>query len=551
MLAIPVLVLARLLPDQDDSENVRSIVILLDRSASMGVQDEGGESRLEEAKRRIRARLERVPEEIGVSLVTYDARAEVIQPRTSSRRELISQLNAVSVLPVAARQEVGLETAMLLARLEVPAVIWHASDRPIESEDFDDGISMQQLDVALGAINNPGITGFQLRPAPLQHSIYEAYVQVSLNLGASEDKSVRLALSVGGVPSQYRDLDLAPGDRVGLPFRVNGVSRQVLRVELKSEDDDFLLDNEIVVPLPEARPVLAAWIRQSESEDPYMQLALASIQETGRFELLKGEPDAWPMTEQVDAVIFDGWLPEQWPEDIPAIVINPPGASGPVLVKPLNSPVPHNEVRVGNGDHPLLYRVSSSRVAITQTALFDTVGTLEPLWVAGNETVLAAGKVKGQRLVIMGFSPGLSERLPLTASFPLLIGNALLWSVEKTSRMSPLSLYSTGDLVKVEGSSVRWVETGNDTRNGREIPLRSDVLLMDRSGFWETDVGQKGAAFLLSQNESDIRVQGSGESENYFAASPTGGANLKNWLLVFLLMVLLGEYWLLHRFAVY
>ena len=86
MLILPVFVLSRLLPNQDDSENLRSIVILLDRSASMGVKNDSGESRLDEAKRRIRARLERVPEEVGVSLVAYDARPEVIQPRTLSRR---------------------------------------------------------------------------------------------------------------------------------------------------------------------------------------------------------------------------------------------------------------------------------------------------------------------------------------------------------------------------------------------------------------------------------------------------------------------------------
>lgn len=551
MLALPVFVLARLLPNQDDSEEVRSIVILLDRSASMGLQDESEETRLDEAKRRIRSRLERVPEEIGVSLVTYDARSEVVQPRTESRRELISRLDGVTVRPFAANQEEGLEAAALLAGLEPPSLIWHASDRPFEEEGLNEELSLQQLDVALSEVSNPGITGFQLRPAPLQHSIYEAYVQVALNEAAAEETTVRVALSVGGVPSQYRDVDLAPGDRVGLSFRVNGVSRQILRVELQSEGDKFILDNEVVIPLPEARPTLAAWIRHSESEDPYTRLALASIQESGRFELLKGDPDAWPLSEKVDAVIFDGWLPDEWPEEISAIVINPPGESGPVRAKRLNSPVPYDDVRVGNEGHPLLYGVSSSRVAVTQTALLDAAVTLEPLWLAGNETILAAGEVKGQRLVIMGFSPGLSERLPLTASFPLLMGNALLWSVEKAGEKAALSLHSTGELVEVEGSSVTWVEAGSTSAKAREIPLRSDLLPMDRAGFWETDSGQKGGSFLLSSNESDLRTRKDVESEGYFSSSVSGGASLKSWLLAILLLVLLGEYFLLHRFAVY
>ena len=134
MLALPVFVLARFLPNQDDSEDVRSVVILLDHSASMGLLNDSGETRLDEAKRRIRSRLERVPEEIGVSIVTYDARPEVVQPRTESRRELISRLDGVTVRPFAASQEEGLEAAALLAGLEPPSLIWHASDRPFEEE---------------------------------------------------------------------------------------------------------------------------------------------------------------------------------------------------------------------------------------------------------------------------------------------------------------------------------------------------------------------------------------------------------------------------------
>ena len=176
---------------------------------------------------------------------------------------------------------------------------------------------------------------------------------------------------------------------------------------------------------------------------------------------------------------------------------------------------------------------------------------MEPLWFAGNETILAAGEVKGQRLVIMGFSPGLSEHLPLTASFPLLMGNALLWSVEKASEKAALSLHSTGELVEVEGSRVTWVEAGSTSAKGREIPLRSDLLPMDRSGFWETDSGQRGGSFLLSSNESNLRARKDVESESYFSASVSGGASLKSWLLAILLVILLGEYWLLHRFAVY
>ena len=551
MLILPIFVLSRLLPKQNDSESLSSIVILLDRSASMGVKNDKGESRLDEAKRRVRARLERVPEEVGVSLVAYDARPEVVQPRTFSRRELISRLEELRVQPIAARPREGLETASLLAGLEGPSAIWHASDRPFVTELIDSDLTLEALNVAMPNVSNPAIIGFQLRPAPLQHAVHEAYVQIALNEAAKEEITARVEISVGGVPTQYRDVDLAPGDRVGLSFQVNGVSRQILKVEVKSESDQFLLDNQILVPLPEPRPILAAWIRPDEMEDPFTRLALSAIQDSGRFELLKGSPEAWPLSEEVDAIIFDGWLPEEWPTAIPAIVINPPASSGPIKVERLSSPIPFNEIGVGNAEHPLLYRISTGRMALTQTVLFETANTLESLWFAGDETILAAGEVKGQRLILMGFSPRLSERLPLTASFPLLIGNALLWCVEEASERVMLPLYASGDLVEVDGSSVNWLEARSTGLRNRELPLYSDVLVMDRPGYWETDSGQRGASFLLSASESNLPIKDPIANEVTFATNTKVTASLKNWLLVILLIILFAEYWLLHRFAVY
>ncbi len=42
-----------------------------------------------------------------------------------------------------------------------------------------------------------------------------------------------------------------------------------------------------------------------------------------------------------------------------------------------------------------LFRVTSGRVAVTQTAVVDSSGSLEPLWFAGNEPILVAGEVRG------------------------------------------------------------------------------------------------------------------------------------------------------------
>lgn len=561
MLSLAVFVLARLIATQDDPDQYRTVVILLDRSASMAVTDEKGETRLDAAKRILTERLEKVPDEVGIALIAYDVRAEVLQPRTFKRRELISQLDEVQLRPIVEKTEAAFEVAELIAGLEKPSVIWHLSDRLFEKTgEEDEDLAVRELILARDVATNAGITAFQIRPVPLEYSRYEVYVQLALNESAAEAVTSRLEVSVGGIPNQHREVDLDPGERLGLTFRLNGVSDQLLQLRLKTEGDVFELDDLVTIPLPDAQPVLAAWIRPDGEEDPYTRFALSSIQESGRFELLKGSPDAWPLSEEVDAVIFDGWLPEIWPEDIPAVVINPPGSSGPVLARALADPIPYDSVRVGNESHPVLFRVSSGRVALTQTALFQSAGSLEPLWLAGPDPILAAGEVGGQKLVIMGFSPGASERLPLTASFPLLMGNALLWCVDRNDMSSTgVELLSTGDLARVTGDTIEWSQWQGRGMDSRKRPLEQDVIEMDRIGVWKTfdgagDLLQQGTSHILSAAESNIPVRGEAQSENddaYFASAGGIGGKLKLWILSGLVLILLLESWLFHRHAVY
>ncbi len=581
MLLIAVFVLSRLIVRQDDADQYRTVVILLDRSASMDVRDESGETRLAAAKRILRERLKKVPEEVGVALIAYDVRPEVVQPRTLKRRELLSRLDGVETRPMAERTDSAIEMAKMIGGLDSPSAIWHASDHlasekapakaavePVTGEPFpgerdedaaiavsqsDEYPAIHELNLALPEAINAGITAFQLRPVPLEHSRYDAYVQVSLNADSAASEKIRLNVSVGGIPVQFRELDLAPGERSGISFRLTGSRGQIVRIWLETERDDFSLDDQVSLPLPEVDPILAAWMRPDESEDPYTRVALSAIQETGTFELLKGTPDVWPLREKVDAVIFDGWIPEDWPEDIPVIVINPPGPSGPVQARKLEIPVPYESVGVENEDHPVLFRVSSGRIALAQTAVFEAKGSLETLWTAGKDPVLAAGEVAGQRIVIMGFSPGKSDRLPLTASFPILMGNALFWCVNHSELSADSRLFSTGELAPVSGKSITWSGFEDGQVRKRTLPLDSDIIEMSRVGIWETDSGMSGASYLLSALESDLPARSPDESGSaeYFAVESGIAGNLKLWLLSALIAVLILESWLFHRFAVY
>lgn len=563
VLAAAVISLARLVLVRGDGDSIRTVVILMDRSASMAVVDSDGESRLEAGKKLIRERLKQIPQEVGVSLIAYDVRPEIIQPRTLQRRELISRLDALEIRPMVDERSAAVETAFNLASLETPAVVWHFSDqlsgRKEEGKrqpfEIPGGVEIKEQNLALEEVINPGITSFRLRPVAMEYSRYDAFVRVALNKAAPVPVQARLNVTVAGMPVQFREIDLKPGENIGFTFKISGARDQMLRVELKSDRDDFLLDNQVMTPLEEPRPVLAAWIRPDEREDPFTRFALSSVQEGGSLELLKGSPDVWPLSEKVDAVIFDGWLPEKWPENVAVIVIDPPKSLGPIIAKKLASPIPYDSVRVGNEDHPVLFRVESSRVAVTQTSIFQAKGSLEPLWIAGNEPIIAAGEYQGQRVVVLGFSPSVSERLPLTASFPLLMGNALLWCVESAPyQQKKIQQLSTGEFADVGGKTIIWKEWKNGKVRERKFPLNSEMIEMDRIGVWKSGNGAKGTSFMHSAQESNIPARkaatGTGDSE-YFKVKHSLLGNVVIWLLGMIAVILLLESWLFHRFAVY
>lgn len=554
MLSLVVFALAQLVPERQAAGGLKSVVILLDRSASMEVMDASGQTRLTEAKNLLRNRLATLPEGIGVSLVAYDVRPEVVQPRTFQHRELLAKLDDIAVRPIPGDAGAALASAKLIAGVEPPTQVWLVSDdtEAVVSLPGVSGLRLQTIPVALPEVVNPAITAFRIRPAPLEYGRYDIFVQVALNAAAPTGMDATLELTIGGLARQVRSMSLTPGGKIGLDFQVSGTRAQLLAMNLVAERDDLAVDNHIVAPLPELRPIVAAWIRPDETEDPYTRLALGSIQETGNFQLLKGRPQAWPLRDPVDVVIFDGWLPEVLPTSVPMIIVNPPESASELGVRRLPAPIPHDEVKVANPDHPVLFRVSSGRVALMQTASFGGTGSLVTLWFAGQDPILAAGEYEGHRIVAMGFVPGLSERLPLTASFPLLMGNALYWCAEKVRAEGEMPMRTTGELVSIGSEAYTWNYLQRGVWRTDRVDPSKKVVELDRVGWWQNEAGKMGAAHLLSAVESDIPIA----SE----ASATENIPTSRWpwmtrptvaMLSLLLLVLVMESWLFHRWSVY
>jgi hypothetical protein len=551
VLWLGVLALSR--PTRDDAADTPgAVVLLLDRSASMSARNESGRTRLEEAVAQLRKKVRDLPDAVVASLMVFDSKPVALLSRSRNRRELLRLLDEVKVMPGEGQAEVALESAQRVAALDPPAEIWIASDDLVpRGAGGKQAAVIRQIPVALPQPVNAGITGFQLRKAPLARDRYEGFVRVTASASNPEPVTSTLEVRIGGRLVQLREVEMKPAQSVSLILPLEGARGQEIEIGLRTAGDCLGLDDVVVAALPELKPLLVAWV--AEQPDPFVSLALSSMAEAGRLDILKGGPANWPLTSKPDVYVFENWLPGDWPTDRPVIVLNPPVASGPVRASALASAVPSDVVRAVNAEHPVLFRVTSSRVELTQTAVLESTPGLEPLWLAGQETVLAAGEVSGQRLVVTAFSPSQSEQLALLPAFPLVLGNAIYWCAEGGESLSGLRTSRPGDWLAAEGL-VQWSEW-----DGRQTVASSDAaqaggIELRRLGAWKTADGRSGTSLLASEKETNLaRAEAKGKGDPVLLASALGdgGGDWSRRLIWLLLALLVAESFLFHRQAVY
>ena len=256
--------------------------------------------------------------------------------------------------------------------------------------------------------------------------------------------------------------------------------------------------------------------------------------------------------------VFENWLPEVWPEGRAVIALRPPRSLGPLEVTALpGGGVPHSGVRVVRAEHPVLHRVTASRVAVPQRGVLGLGRGLEALWMAGDEVLLAAGEVsEGERVVVGAFTPSRSEQLTMLPAFPLVLGNALFWCGEESVLRRGLAVTRTGEMLELGGKTEWTWWDGASFQTG--VETEAGWVEAGRIGTWVAEDGRTGMTLLASAKETEVPVAreavvggeaGSGEAGVQVSAGP--GWTVVRWLLVGLLVLLLGESFLFHRRAVY
>lgn len=513
------------------ADGVRGVVLLVDRSASLGALGDDGRPRLDGVRAQLRARLAALPAAVPVTLLAYDARPALLVARTLDRAAVERALDGLVARPVAGDPAPALALAHRLARVDAPAALWHGTDRAAPDRE-EDGVRVATVVAPATAAANVGITAADLRRQPLERNRYGAFVQIEAAGAAPAETELEVALD--GRTVEVRKLTVAPGrpERLAIPVAAGDGTR--LQLVLRSAGDRLAADDraELVVPPPRTLSVLVV----SPKPDPFTALALLACAGEGDLAVRTALPSEWTPETPCDLLVCDGWLPPAWPGTAPAIVVDPPGPPPGIALRRLaGDGLAVEGPRVLDGAHPLLHAVATRRLALTQTAVIEAESGVEPLWASPAGALLAAATVRGRRVAVLGFAPARSEQLPLSAAFPLLMANAVNWAVQGEDEQAPAVL-RTGALVDA-ASALAW--------DGAAAPAPGEARPreLDRVGAWTAAGGLAGTAALLSSTETALPGQ---ESAAAVAAGRALGdlATPALWLVVALLLL---EAWLFHR----
>jgi hypothetical protein len=253
ILLLVLLVLAAMQPFlRRDAHATARLPVLVDVSASMGALDKaGGRSRLDEAKQRLRERIEGLPADQELCLVAFSRAARKLTGFTNNKTELRDALAALEVEDVAGDLDEALRLAQALARTTPFDRVLVLTDGNLPAKSSFELPFQIELQKLPPAGPNAGITAFNARRG--SSGDWELFVQLGITDPAPA-ATATVELRAGDQVIAQEQVALTPGGTPRLAFRIAGAQGASVRAVLRPGGFDSLgSDNDAWLNLPAVR----------------------------------------------------------------------------------------------------------------------------------------------------------------------------------------------------------------------------------------------------------------------------------------------------------
>jgi hypothetical protein len=410
--------------------------------------------------------------------------------------------------------------------------------------------------------DNVGIVAFNARRYARNKLSFEVFLEV-VNSGETA-REVDLQLLADGQVTDVLRLQLRPKEKMrytcdagdkeqkGKAWCQLGSGGEILEARITAPApsggepprlDIFPLDDRAFAVLPKPRKQRVLLVSKGNL---FLEGALLLDE---NLDLTKVAPGGYSAAtaERFDAIVFDGFFPPIAPRRH-TLIMNPPSEGGAFRVAGrLTAPL----VTEQDTRHPVMRWVTLKDVNIGASAKFVREPGLQVLAASFRDALLVAREDRGVRSVALGFDITRSD-LPLRVAFPLLIINSLDWF--SGDGESLVASYRTGENWAVplglQGEPTGRSEVRIMDPDGKDFAAAVHegraLFYGSRIGVYTIQAGTKDgrravAANLADAEESDIRPSSSLAVAGRTLEAPTGfGVALRREIWIYLLLAALG-----------
>lgn len=524
--------------------STQNLILIIDRSASMGATDAGG-TRLDAAKREAMRLVDQMPDTGRATVIAFGGRMEVPASASADRRELRAAINGLQP-----RNGGGSDLSQALALASALAARDAGSEVAIISDGQVTAPEQAQIPATVRFFpigtraDNAAISALVLEPGAGGQRLF---AQVT-NYGPKQ-VTRRLIVELDGQLFNAYDLQIDLGGRQSA---VADVPAAVRVASARLEGTDALPTDDRAVAV--GAPAEKANIRLVSDGNRFLETALATLP---GVQVTRVPTTTTTFTNTVALTVLDGVVPDPLPAGN-LLFVGPPRSSPLFSV---TGTLEYPTLRPAAGGDPLLQNVSVAEVNVLRAAQMP-----KPLWArtlieSDGGPILLAGEERGRRIAVLGFALQESD-LPLQVTFPILISNLAGYlapgqggTATQLQPGQPLTIPAPPGATAVRVTPPGRAPVSITPSNGQAVFADTDAL-----GVYSVEVVRPGpplaarAVAVNLQSDSESRVEPrkqlaifqSGGRVVAATSERSGRSELWRWLAALALLFLLVE-WLVYQ----
>jgi hypothetical protein len=395
-----------------------SLILLIDRSASMQTLEEGG-TRLDLAKKAALGMVDDMAGGDRMMVVAFADKSDVLCELTHDRRRLRNAIRSIRATDTSTRLRDAVLVASSLQFTEPDLRMAVLSDgniadlREVGPRAFD----VSYLQVGRNRAN-AGIVAFSVRDP--EEGRGERQSLVLVHNEDTEPLKTTLTLGLDGQNLAVEAVEVPAESTREVVFALPALETGVLEAELDAEDSLDVDDRAWLALRPAAKLKILLVAEGGATSGYYLKRVLSL---DPRVELSETTPATYAPSDGYDATIFDNFAPAELPTGTLLFFNAVPPVEGLVDEGVLENP----PILATDSEHPMMRLLNPGNVSVSKARQLALPDGARSLVSTRGGTLVADVSRGGRQIIVVAFNL-VDSNWPLRLSFPLFIQNLLAWA---------------------------------------------------------------------------------------------------------------------------